>query len=438
VRPLHAFARTVDDASPDRDRYVDLLRLVTIGVAVLGRWLATVVVPDAQHRPVARSALAWLPWAAPLTWLFQLIPVFFVLTGYTNAALLVGDLRNGRDLASWLRGRGARLVPTATVMLLVFSGSALAATLAGADPVVARATVRTVAAPLWFFGVYLILVLLTPVMYRLHKGFGVRIMVVLVLLVGLGDAARFGGEPALGAGNYLFGWLAIHQVGFFWYDGRLRFGRRASLALLGGGFAVVVLLTVAGPYPVAMIGVPEPPVNVWPPSLALLALTAGYLGLFLLPREPAERWLHRRRPWRVVISVNAVALTIFLWQTATVALAAAPLWTVHALPGPPVDSWQWWAWRVPWLLLLTVTMAVLVAVFGPVELRPRGRDSPHPRASARLRLPLAVLGFLATIAGLMVNSFTPAESPEPLGIPTAALAMFLSGALLLRVLRRLG
>lgn len=435
---MRELARTVDDASPDRDRYVDLLRLVTIGVAVLGRWLAAVVVPDAQHRPVVRSALAWLPWAAPLTWLFQLLPVFFVVAGYTNAALLMRDLRNGRDLASWLRGRGAGLVPTATVMLLVLSGSALAARLAGADPVVVHGTVRTVAAPLWFFGVYLILVLLTPVMYRLHERFGLRVMVVLVLLVGFGDAARFGGVPAVGVGNYLFGWLAIHQVGFFWYDGRLRFGRRASLVLLGGGFAAVVLLTAAGPYPVTMIDVPEPPVNVWPPSLALLALTGAYLGLFLLLRERAERWLRRRRPWRLVIFANRLALTTFLWQMAAVVLPAGPLWMVHALPGPPVDSRQWWAWRVPWLLLLTVTLAVLVAVFGPVELRSRGHDSPYLRAPARLRLPLAVLGFLATIAGLMVNSFTPPGTPEPLGIPTVALATFLSGALLLGVLRRLG
>jgi surface polysaccharide O-acyltransferase-like enzyme len=446
VRPLRELARTADD-TPDRDRYVDLLRLVTIAIVVLGHWLGAVVVEDAQHRPTTGSASGLLPWTAPLTWLFQLVPMFFLVTGRTNAALLVSDRRHGRDVASWLRARGARLVPTATTALLAFSAGAVAARLAGADPVVVRAAVRTATMPLWFFTIYLVLVLLTPVMYRLHVRFGVSVMVVLVLLVGIGDGARFAGVhgarfagvDALAAGNFLFGWLAVHQAGFFWYDGSLRWGRRASLALLAGGLTVLVLLTVAGPYPVVMVDVVGQRIkNASPPSLALLALTAAHLGLFLLLRERAGQWLRGRRRWRLVVLVNAVALTVFLWHMSVVPLLAYPLWTVHALPVARVGSWSWWAWRVPWLLLLTLALAVLVAVFGPVEARPREpRYPPSPWVPARLRLPLTVTGFLATVVGFLLNNTTPPAHPEPLGVPTVALATFLSGALLLRVLRSL-
>ena len=436
MRPLRELARTVDDPPPDRDRYIDLLRLATIAIVIFSHWLAAVVTEDAQNRPMEHSALPSLPWAAPFTWLFQWVPVFFVVTGCTDAALLRVDRRKGRGATSWLQSRGGRLVPTATVLLLVIAAGAAVATLAGADPVAVRGAVRTATMPLWFLTVYLVLVVLTPVMHRLHERFGVWVIVVLVVLVGLGDTARFAGISTLAAGNYLFGWLAIHQAGFFWQDGRLRFNRRTSLALLAGSLAVVVLLTVPGPYPVTMIDVEgQQTKNVAPPSLALLALTAAHLCVVFLLRDRAERWLRRRRPWQFVVFVNGVALTTFLWHMSAVLVVFGPLWAAHALPRPPVGSWDWWAWRVPWLLLLTVALAVLVVVFGSVELRLRGDEWPHLRVPARLHLPLAVAGYLAAIAGLMVNSLVKPSDPQPLGLPVATLACFLSGALVLRLLR---
>ena len=39
------------------------------------------------------------------------------------------------------------------------------------------------------------------------------------------------------------------------------------------------------------------------------------LGLVLMLRKPAERWLHRPKPWLAVVTVNSVVLTIFLCGT---------------------------------------------------------------------------------------------------------------------------
>ena len=86
-----------------------------------------------------------------------------------------------------------------------------------------------------------------------------------------------------------------------------------------------MLLTTVGPYPVAMLNVPgERLDNAAPPSLALLAVAAAQLGLILLLRGPAERWLRRPGPWQAVIAVNAVVLTVFLWHlTAAILLVGA-------------------------------------------------------------------------------------------------------------------
>ena len=128
---------------------------------------------------------------------------------------------------------------------------------------------------------------------------------------------RLTGPEELSYGTYLFGWLAVHQLGFAWHDARNAAAgtpraasaradarRRAvdsrpsggaptaaahlpsgRLVFLAGGLGAVLLLTVLGPWPVAMLQVPDERLdNAAPPSLALLAVAAGQLGLILLLR----------------------------------------------------------------------------------------------------------------------------------------------------------
>ncbi|GAB3076759.1 acyltransferase family protein [Micromonospora schwarzwaldensis] len=431
---------------PGRERYVDLLRALAITMVVLGHWSVTAIGYD-HGRPAGHSALADLPWAWPLTWLAQVMPVFFLVGGYANAASLTARRGRGGTATGWLVDRSARLVRPTTTLLLVLAAGAAVATARGADPAQVRTVVWFATIPLWFLVAYFVVVTLTPPMAALHRRFGLAVPVVLVALVALGDLGRLLGPAGLADGNYLFGWLAVHQLGFAWFDARspeqprrrrLPLSRRAGAALLVGGLVALVLLTTVGPYPVAMLHVPgERLDNAAPPSLALLAAATAQLGLILLLRRPAGRWLRRPGPWRAAIAVNAVVLTVFLWHLTAAILLIGLLDALGVLPTPRVGSAAWWAWRVPWLLALAVVLAALVAVFGPVEARTR-RPPPTGPADAggrRLRTTMAVAGYAALVAGLLLNSLAPKAAPEPLGLPVPALVAYLAGAGLLRLLR---
>jgi hypothetical protein len=92
------------------------------------------------------------------------------------------------------------------------------------------------------------------------------------------DVLRFhdGHRPAVGWVNYLFVWIAMHQLGYLWRDGRLA-GPRHALPWLAGGTLAWVVLTQFGPYPVSMVGVPGEEVsNTLPPDVLLLALGAAH------------------------------------------------------------------------------------------------------------------------------------------------------------------
>ncbi|MFS8478840.1 MAG: acyltransferase [Micromonosporaceae bacterium] len=436
----------VEHTPPTRERFADLLRVLAITAVVLGHWLVTNIGYDPAGRLVGRSALPQLTWAHPLTWLFQVMPVFFFVGGFANAASLRSHRERGGDAVGWLQNRAARLVRPTTVLVVVLAAGSLLARWLGTDPQLIRSAVWYASIPLWFLSAYLTVVLLAPVMYAAHQRFGLVVPVVLVGLVALGDIARLNGVGTWGLGSYLFGWLAMHQMGFAWRDGDLRPQPRVALPLLLGGLAAAVLLTTVGPYPVSMINVPGERVhNMSPPTVALLSVAAAQFGLALLLRNRAERWLRGTRPWTVVVAANSVVLTVFLWHLTGAVLLVGALHGLGWLPTPPVGSTAWWLWRLPWLAMLAVVLAVLVAIFSPIERRSTRRPSDRPRwlpdrlarvlGRPEVRLVLTVAGFVAVVVGLVTNSTAPQTSPQRLGVPVGALAAFLIGAAVLRLMR---
>ncbi|WP_341716669.1 acyltransferase [Micromonospora sp. FIMYZ51] len=478
---MRRLARLAARTPADRERYLDLLRALAILLVVLGHWTIASIYYDRHGQPDGHSALPAIPWAYPLTWAVQVMPVFFLVGGYANAASLAAHRSRDGDWGGWLLGRSARLLRPTTALVLMLAGASLVARLAGAEPSMVRTVVWFATIPLWFLAAYLAVVPLTPLMYALHRRFGLVVPAVLVLLVAVGDLGRALGPADLALANYLLGWLAIHQLGFAWYDARrgncrpagngpvglrsrcLPMSARAALVMLAGGLAVAVLLTAVGPYPVSMINEPgQRMANAAPPSVALLAVATAQLGLILLLRERAERLLHRSRPWQAVIAVNAVVLTVFLWHLSAVVLLVGALHGLGLLPTPQAGSAAWFAWRLPWVLMLAGVLAALVAVFGPIEARTgrttasrppatdtdraggtdtdraggagRSRGDERP-AGRRARNVLTVAGFAAVGYALVTNSVTAKAAAEPLGLPVAALLAYLAGAGTLRLLR---
>ncbi|GII67252.1 hypothetical protein Skr01_73370 [Sphaerisporangium krabiense] len=415
-----------------RDRYVDLLRAVAITAVVAGHWLVVSV----THGPAGfagGSVLETVPWTRPLTWVFQVMPLFFLVGGYANAASLTAHLRRGGDLTGWLLGRTARLVRPTTALLCALAVAAGVATLAGVAPSLVGLAVWLAMIPLWFLVVYIVVVVLTPPMHALHRRAGLAVPVVLVLLVGAADLARLGfGVPYAGSVNYLLVWLTVHQVGFAWQDGRLPARAAAPMAVLGA--AALVALTVAGPYPVSMVGFAGQEVdNTAPPTLALLALAATHAGIALWLHDRGNRWLRRPGPWTLVVTVNSVIMTLFLWHMTALIIGALALHGTDLMPQPPPGSPPWVLLRIPWLLCLTAILSVLVALFGGVERRTR----PGPlvvRGTAPALL--TVGGASAMVAALLAVA---AAGPVTHGLTIlhlAALTAYLTAAATLALLRR--
>ncbi|MEV5824714.1 acyltransferase [Spirillospora sp. NPDC052242] len=412
--------RLAERTPPQRDRWVDLVRAVAIVLVVLGHWLAVVVVHDdglgGEH------VLTALPWTQWLSWLFQVMPVFFLAGGFANAASLKPDRR------AWLLGRADRLLRPTTLFLVVVAAAAALARAAGAPAGPVGTAVWLATIPLWFLAAYLPMIALTPPMHALHRRWGLAVPAALTVLVGLGDAARLWADvPHGGTANYLLMWLAVHQLGFAWQDGRLP--ARTAPALLLGGLCGLVLLTTAGPYPVSMVAEPGAAVqNTAPPTLALLCLAAAQAGVVLLLHDRGNRWLRRPRPWTAVVAISTVILTLFLWHMTAVVIAAVALYPTGAFPQPPIGTAEWYALRVPWLACLLLILAALLALFARAE-RPARPPRRAPSAA------LTVIGLVCVQAGLIGIALAGPAFRAPAALPAWALAAYLTGAAVIHLRR---
>jgi hypothetical protein len=171
-----------------------------------------------------------------------------------------------------------------------------------------------------------------------------------------------------------------HQLGYFWRDGTFtRWPRRTLWALTIAALASLVVLTNMGVYPRSMVSVPRDAIsNMFPTTACIAALALFQVGVAMLLRPAANRLLARRRAWKLTVSVNALAMTLFSWHmTAFVAVIGIYRATGHELLARPTTAW--WIQRPLWLLAPGLLLAGLVAVFARFELSPR---SPKPGRGA--------------------------------------------------------
>jgi hypothetical protein len=97
----------------DRNRYVDLLRVLAIGGVVYGHWLL-VSITYAHGRLSGANAIDYVSWAPWVTWAFQVMPLFFLVGGYVNARSWPSHRALGQTWTVWVRDRALRLLwPTA-------------------------------------------------------------------------------------------------------------------------------------------------------------------------------------------------------------------------------------------------------------------------------------------------------------------------------------
>lgn len=374
-----ADVRSMAAATPaTRNRVVDLLRAGAICVVVLGHWLlAAVVVRDGELVPGHLLELA--SWTHPLTWVFQVMPVFFLVGGYANALSWRSARSRHVPYAGWLRSRLRRLLVPVVPLLLTWLVACVVAVAAGAPTSMLRTASQVALVPTWFLAAYVVVCSVAPATLWLWERLGWWSVAAGLVLGGLVDLVSLGTDRLwVGFANYVVVWATVHQLGYAWLDGRLA-GTGRRLALAAVGLAGLLVMVWAGPYPVSMIGLDNAAVNNSYPTRETMAFLGMLQSGLVLAAEPLlARWMRHPRAWAAVVLLNTRIMTLYLWHlTAMVAVIGLLLLAGGVGLGIEPMTAGWWLSRpVWWLVLASVTLG-LVALLGRFE-NPRRDDRPPP------------------------------------------------------------
>ena len=306
-----------------RDVAIDAIRTWSLAVVVAGHFIMQIMFWQPDGIPVGSNTLSSAPAWPFVTWVLQVMPLFFLAGGAVNRASWE---RFTGTYAQWLWKRLQRLLRP-TLFLLAGLGIIFTfLTFVGNERVLEPLCIGMVG-PLWFLAIYVPVISLTGITSRLHQRYGVKVIVVLALATVIFDALRFMVNSNLSIPNVLVAWIIAHQLGYFYADGvnRSVAGAIAVAALISN----VLLTQVFRLYPTSMVGLPSDATsNANPPSVAMLMHLLFLCCGFIFLSERIRAFFSRPRPAKATAQFGVLAMSLYLWHMPVLVLS---FWVLHVL-----------------------------------------------------------------------------------------------------------
>jgi Acyltransferase family len=360
---------------------MDLLRVGALLTIVVGHWAG--IVPRVEGGVIAGLMVYDVdPRYWPLTWLFDVLPLFFFVGGFANATSYRG-LRAAGRAGQFRRRRLARLLAPTLVFIGFWVGVEAVLgilDLGGGAPLRGmRWGAMTPFAPLWFLGVYLLIVLVVPLTLRLHERWGALVPAAILAGVAAVDWAAFAsGRPGLLGVNIVLAWLLPSQLGYFYADGRLQRVRARAWAAVAIGLAVLLVMLTSLPwYGRNMLDNGVMVIGITAPTLPFAVLSLLAIAAVMAAREPLMRIASAGAVARAVARLTPLTMSVFLWHM-TAFFGAVALMAAIPIPLPAGPDLSWWLERPLFVLLPGVLVLPLLMLFGRYERAPRAT---RPRTS---------------------------------------------------------
>ncbi|RZS66073.1 fucose 4-O-acetylase-like acetyltransferase [Agromyces ramosus] len=352
-----------------RDPVMDLVRVLCVVVVVIGHMLmiGAAVVPG--RGLVVERTLLETSWIGPVTWIAQIMPLFFVVGGFVGIGAWRRIEASGGTAADFIRSRILRLARPSIALFAALAVAVLVMHLTGVDPESIRLIGIGITSPLWFLAAYSFAQAYLPGLATFHARAPWWTLATLVAGAVACDVLRFAtGFEALGLLDMTFVWLFAQQLGFWIADGWFRARSPATVAAIGAGAYLVLFGLVGIGYSGNMLD------NLYPPTFAIVALALGQTCLMLLAHPALTRLMALRSVQVVVATVGSRMMTIYLWHVPVLALVIGLL-LLTPLPTPAAGSAAWWWTRPVVFVAVVVVLAAISALFGRLE-----RPSPihHP------------------------------------------------------------
>ena len=386
-RPAEIEANT----PPDRDRAIDVIRIAALVGVVIGHTvMATSTLRDDVF--IWSNLLTASPVFQALTWLFQIMPLFF----FAGVAASVQSWTPAMSWGNWLMRRCTRLYRP--VFYYLGFWAVTLAVLRLILPVHVYEPIAGISIQLlWFLGAYVLVLAAVPVLARITTtGRFVAAVAAVYGVIAVVDVIRIQTEQwsALGYLN-LVAWLIPGMFGVAYRRGLL--SARAALGVGVTMFAVNVAILVRGPYELSLVGIETQELkNMSPPSLLLAGHAIMLCALAIAAAPAITRWARRPRVWWLTVIGNSGAMTLYLWHIPAL-LGMHLAFDYLGYPRFDPDASDFVALSVLQLLVMAALVATVFVTLRPLE------NTPLPPWDggfvARPGLRSAAVGILLCMAG---------------------------------------
>ena len=329
LKSLRSVFYETSNTSISRERFIDFLKTVGLLLLVINSFSFLDINYSGGEYLIINNSLMSSNLTI-VTWFTVGLPIFIFSMGFTNLIAWYSNV--GRDGSQWnyLVDRINSLLGPVLVLIFVISiglnfllRSKLIPNYLTTSEDGVISLVEFTLWPLWLVSIYMVLVMFAPLTIYLHKKYPYLTLGAFVsttIIIDILDVPI--NYSYIQVFNYLFFWLTIHQIGYFYADGKIQLLNRKiyflfTFVLFGFLYYQIsfneIFMNFAN-YRLNSIS------NEDPPSAYYLIVSFASIFLLISFQKYFEKLLHIKTIWLIFSHIHSNIYTIYLWHLISLAI----------------------------------------------------------------------------------------------------------------------
>jgi len=322
-KSLRSVFNEASKTSISRERFIDFTKVIGLLFLIVNSFLF-LRLEESSGELFVTNLSAESQSLIVISWFTAGMSLFFFSMGFNNLIAWYSNV--GRDGSQWnylvdrintLLGPVLVWIFSSTIVLNILSRSSnfpnyLTTSEDGIMP-----SIEFILWPLWLVSIYLVMVLFAPLTIFLHKKYPYATVLTLITMTVLIDNIEFSlNFSYIKLFNYLFFWIAIHQLGYFYADGKIqevnvnvfRYLTVFSYGYLFYQISVSNKYLSLASYRLSSLNNEDPPTTLY------LVASIGLISLVFTLKNLIEKMLSNQKIWLLISHIHANIYTIYLWH----------------------------------------------------------------------------------------------------------------------------